>query len=104
MSQIMPPTLQTVRPHRGGIVLALGIIGIVLCGICGIVAWVMGNQDMRDMDAGRMDPSGRGATQAGKICGIIAPILLAIQVCIGLLWMLIAIGVVAAGAAAHKGP
>lgn len=70
-----PSPSQPLRPHRGGVVLALGILGIVVCFICGIIAWVMGNNDLRDMAAGRMDPAGRGLTQAGKICGIISVIL-----------------------------
>jgi len=62
--------------HRGGLVLALGILSLVVwCLILGIVAWVMGNKDLREMDAGRMDPTGRSLTQAGRICGIIAVLL-----------------------------
>ena len=59
------------RPHRGGAILALGILGIPVCCICGIVAWSMGNTDLREIAAGRMDPAGRGLTQAGRICGIV---------------------------------
>lgn len=65
-----------VEAHRGGAVLALGIVGIVFCQICGPIAWVMGNTDLAKMKAGRMDRSGEGLTQAGKILGIIATILL----------------------------
>ena len=72
-------------PHRGGLILALGILGIVCCFICGIIAWVMGNGDLRQMDAGRMDPSGRGLTQAGKICGMVSVIL---QIVGFILWLL----------------
>jgi hypothetical protein len=66
---------QYLRPHRGVAVLVLGILGLVICFICGIIAWVMGNNDLREIDAGRMDPSGRGLTLAGKICGMISVIL-----------------------------
>ena len=38
-------------------------------------AWVMGSKDMRKMNAGKMDPSGKGNTQGGLICGIIGTIL-----------------------------
>ncbi len=69
----MQPT--ALRPHRGGAILALGILGLVVCFICGIIAWVMGNTDLREMGAGRMDPSGRGLTNAGRICGIVSVIL-----------------------------
>ena len=35
----------------------------------------MGSADLKEMEAGRMDPEGRGITQAGQILGIIACIL-----------------------------
>ena len=59
-------------PHRAGAVLTLGILSLVMCGpIFGPMAWIMGNTDMREMRAGRMDPSGESSTNAGRICGII---------------------------------
>jgi hypothetical protein len=62
----------------------------------GIVAWVMGASDLKEIDAGTMDPTGRGNTQAGKICGMIACILMIIGVVIfGLLFALGAISAVA---------
>ncbi|MHC4559310.1 MAG: DUF4190 domain-containing protein [Planctomycetota bacterium] len=76
---------QPLKPHRGGIVLALGILGLVVCFICGIIAWIMGNNDLREMAAGIMDPSGRGLTQAGKICGIVSVILPIVVISIWLL-------------------
>lgn len=63
--------------HRGALVLTMGIISI-FCNaamIPGILAWVLGRADLREMDAGRMDPEGRGATTAGMIIGIIMTIL-----------------------------
>jgi hypothetical protein len=62
--------------HRGAMVLTLGILGIVICGFLGPVAWVMGNNDLAAMRAGRMDPAGEGLTQAGRILGIISSIML----------------------------
>ena len=70
------------KPHRGTLILVLGILGLVVCGPLGIAAWIMGSGDMKQMDAGTMDPAGRGTTQAGKICGIIATILLILGVVI----------------------
>ncbi len=72
------------KRHRGGTVLALGIIGLVVCFIFGIFAWVMGSNDLREMRAGRMDTTGRGLTQAGQICGIIGVLLGLLGVLIGL--------------------
>jgi len=80
------PVGQAMRPHRGTLILVLGILGLVCCFILGIIAWVMGNGDLREMNMGRMDPSGRGLTQAGKICGMISVILWIVYI---LGWILI---------------
>jgi hypothetical protein len=63
------------RPHRGALVLGLGIAGFCLL-IPGICAWVMGRRDLRAMANNEMDRSGEGMTQAGKVCGMISTILL----------------------------
>jgi hypothetical protein len=89
------PVVQQQQPHRGTLILVLGILGIVCCFICGIIAWVLGSGDLKEMDAGRMDPSGRSLTQAGKICGIISVVLQIIGFIFSLLWFVI----VGAGAA-----
>jgi hypothetical protein len=68
------------KPHRGTLILVLGILSIVLCGPLGIAAWIMGNGDLKEIDAGAMDPSGRSNTNAGRICGIIGTILMVLQV------------------------
>ena len=62
-------------PHRGALILTFGILSIVCCFPFGIAAWIMGNNDMQQIEAGMMDPSGKGITNAGKICGIIGTIL-----------------------------
>ncbi len=64
------------KPHRGTLILVLGILSLLVCSPLGIVAWILGGNDLKEMDAGTMDPAGRGTTQAGKICGIIGTILL----------------------------
>jgi hypothetical protein len=72
-------------PQRGSLILTLGIGSALLaplgCACCvvfaivglglGIVAWVMGRNDLAAMRAGAMDPSGAGTTNAGMICGIV---------------------------------
>ncbi len=74
-------TAPGVRPHRAVAVLVLGILGVASpwCFICGIIGWVMGHGDLKDMEAGRMDRSGYSMTKAGKICGIIGA-------CVGIFW------------------
>jgi hypothetical protein len=63
---------QELQPHRGGVILALGIVGLMTCPVVSIIAWVLGNSDLALMDAGEMDPEGRATTQAGKIIGMIS--------------------------------
>ena len=77
------------KQHRGTLILVLGILSLVVCSPLGIAAWVMGSGDLKQMDAGTMDPSGRGNTQAGKICGIIGTILLIIGVIIMALFFML---------------
>lgn len=64
------------QPHRGGLILGLGIASLIVCGPLGIAAWVMGNSDLAAMRRGEMDPTGEGNTQAGRICGMVASILM----------------------------
>ena len=53
-------------------VLILGIISIVCsCFPLGIVAWIMGNNEIKAIDEGRRPPENRGTANAGRICGII---------------------------------
>lgn len=66
------------QPHRGVIILVFGILSFVVCPFFGIAAWVMGNEDLRQMSAGRMDPTGRDMTNAGRICGIVSVAILAV--------------------------
>lgn len=105
MSQI--PSFQSpsmgpgpLQPHRGTMILVFGILSFVVCVIFGIVAWVMGNNDLRAMDEGRMDPEGRGLTQAGRICGMVSTILLLAGI---LLWVVLFVFLSVFGAAASSG-
>ena len=106
MSQIPPPVTPGLKPHRGSAVLVLGILSLVIgCAgwILGIIAWTMANTDLREMDAGIMDPAGRGNTQAGKVCAMVGTFLHFGTMILGLLWMLIVFGFIAAGAAGAAG-
>lgn len=60
------------EPHRGGTILAFGILGLVFgCPVFAVVAWNMGTTDLLEMQSGRMDASGRGLTQAGRVLGMV---------------------------------
>jgi hypothetical protein len=84
------------KPHRGTLILVLGILSLIVCGPLGIAAWIMGNNDLREIDAGMMDPEGRSMTQAGRICGIIACILTALSVLLAIGLVVLALGGAAA--------
>jgi hypothetical protein len=79
------------QPHRGTMILVFGILGLIVCFPFGIVAWVMGNTDLKAMDAGTMDPEGRGTTQAGKIIGIVTTILTVLSIIIGIFFFAVAL-------------
>jgi len=86
-----------VAAHRGVLVLTLGVVGLVAAGIhvlslvgvplC-LTAWIMGQSDLKRMRNNELDPTGEGLTQAGRICGIIGT-------CLGLLWWLVGLFLVA---------
>jgi hypothetical protein len=56
---------------RSSAVLTLGILSLAVCSIMGPIAWSMGSEELRRIDAGLTAPYGRGTAQAGRICGII---------------------------------
>jgi hypothetical protein len=73
-------------PHRGGMILTFGILGIIGPWLCGplwffsILAWIMGHGDLKEIKAGRMDPDGEGMTKAGWIMGIIGTVLMVLGI------------------------
>lgn len=86
-------------PHRGGLILAMGIMSFV-CNVMlipGILAWTMGRSDLREMKAGRMDPSGEGITTAGMVLGIITTALFGLIMLFYLVVIIIGIGAGVAG-------
>jgi len=89
-------------PHRGGLILTLGILSIALLPLCwpltsisalglGIPAWVMGQGDRKKMREGLMDSEGEGITNAGWICGIIGTGLGALSILGGIAFILLII-------------
>ncbi|MGP1308973.1 MAG: DUF4190 domain-containing protein [Phycisphaerales bacterium] len=92
----------SMRPHRGVLILVLGILSLVMsCFPLGIVAWVLGHSDLKDMEAGVMDPEGRGMTLAGKILGIVSVALTLLGLAIWVVLVLVFGVAAAAGAAAQ---
>ena len=58
------------------LILVLGILSFFVGGpILGLVAWIMGSNDLKEMRAVRMDPEGESQTNTGRICGMISTLL-----------------------------
>jgi hypothetical protein len=74
-------------------ILVLGILSLVVCQILGPIAWVMGNNELAGIDAGRRPPQNRGTAQAGRILGIISTVLMIIGIVF--LFIFLIIGLVA---------
>jgi uncharacterized membrane protein YjgN (DUF898 family) len=59
-------------------VLVLGILGIVVCGLCGPFAWAMGNRVEREIAASGGAWGGSTEVTIGKVLGIVATAILAV--------------------------
>ena len=73
-----PPqtTHNSLEPHRGTLILVLGILSLVMCGFfTGIPAWIMGRNDLRKIKDGLMNPEGEAINKGFMICGMICCIL-----------------------------
>jgi hypothetical protein len=69
-----------VRPHRGAMILTLGLLGLCFA-FCPIAGWIlsggaleMAREDIKAMSSGQMDPSGLDLTRSGRILGHVAAI------------------------------
>lgn len=61
------------RTHRGGAILTLGILSL-FCNVCFIpciMALTMGSEDLKLMNSGKMDPSGRTLTNVGMVLAVV---------------------------------
>jgi hypothetical protein len=63
------------KPDQSGLILAMGILSWIVCPICGVIAWVMGGQALKDMQVGAADPTNRGLVQVGYYLGMVNVIL-----------------------------
>jgi hypothetical protein len=91
----LSPMSAALRPHRGGTVLALGILsvlapvaffalsqisstigdlffpfGLVFVPL-GLVTWIQGMKQVTGMKARRVDPSGRNEARIGRVLGVV---------------------------------
>lgn len=82
---------------QGTTILVLGILSLVVCQLLGPVAWIMGNNALKEIDANPSRYANRGNVQGGRICGIIASALMTVVA----VFVLIAI-IAAAGASSSN--
>lgn len=61
------------KPHpRGTLILVLGVLSFFICGVVlGVVAFVMGNNALKEIDRNPSAYTNRGRVNAGRICGAI---------------------------------
>ena len=79
------------KPHRGAVILAFRILGLVVCQLFGVAAWVMADNDLKEMRRGYMDPSGRDLTNTGRILGMVATGLMAIPLLLLIVFLVVSI-------------
>jgi hypothetical protein len=77
------------QPHpQGTTVLVLGILGLVVCGIAGVVALVMGNRVLKEIDANPAAYNNRQSVVIGRILGIIAVVLWALGLILSVIYFI----------------
>lgn len=81
------------KTDQSGLILGMGILGLFLCPIFAVVAWVMGSTALKDIEAGRVDPSNKGLVQAGYYLGILSVALNVL--CLGGYFVIFALAILA---------
>jgi hypothetical protein len=83
---------------RGTLILVLGILSLVICGLIGPFAWVMGNNALNDVKRGLIDPSEQGLIVAGRVLGIISTCLILLVCGFYALFLILGFGMIGLGA------
>jgi hypothetical protein len=76
------PTESTPYPEasQASTALVISIIGLVCCQVLGVVAWVMANNELEGIKAGRRNPANEGTASAARIIGIVGTVLLGLGI------------------------
>jgi hypothetical protein len=93
-----PPPMPLQKPQGEVLVFILGLLGILVCAIFGVFAWIQGNDYLERCRIAGVPPEGLGV--AGRILGIISTAILALSLLGVLLWL--AVLALALGAGAMK--
>jgi len=75
------------------LVLVMGILSLVVCGLLGIVAWVKGNDLRKRAEAAGWPEPGVG--KVGRILGIVGTVIGVLQIGFAVLWVVLVFGVTA---------
>jgi uncharacterized membrane protein len=75
-----PETTPYPESSQASTALVLSIVGLVCCQVLGIVAWIMANNELQAIKAGRRNPANEGTASAARIIGIVATVLLGIGI------------------------
>lgn len=65
---------------QGTTILVLGILSIVLCGLLAPVAWIMGSNALKEIDANPGRYGNRSNVQIGRIIGMVYTILMIVVI------------------------
>lgn len=84
------------HPH-GTLALVLGILAVVGFGLAGPIAWYIASRGLREAARSPYPVNNRGQLVAGQVLGIIGTAFLVLSVLLSLVWVLVVIGIVAAG-------
>jgi hypothetical protein len=91
------------EPDRGTAILVIGVVSLFTMPLpLGLLAWIWANEDLAKMDAGIMNPGGRGTTQAGKVLGVLTTLTAVISLiaaCVMFVFFFGLCGAIAGGAA-----
>lgn len=75
-----PAAPQEKASGRATTALILGILGLICCPILAPIAWVLGNREGKDIQAGTAPKAGETLAKVGMILGIIGTVILVIWV------------------------
>lgn len=80
------------KPHRGTLILALGVLSILGCIPLGPIAWWMGMHDVMRMADGKIDRRGKLPTDIGRFLGMTVTVLTCFVLLVSLVVNLVAGG------------
>lgn len=87
----------TLKPDRGGMLIAFSILSWFVCIVFGIVAFVMAKNDMQEMQQGIMSRQGEGLTKAAYYISLVHFIFFAVVIVLYIVIFVVVLGTGAAG-------